>query len=96
MTSLKPFLVQNPVTDNGIGGVEYLKKGVDELINLIDQMVIMYDKWTEEQQTRAGISAWDCGVFNIGSHESIDAFTQGQDFSSDIFARAQYFAENGY
>ena len=56
----------------------------------------MYDKWTEEQQTRAGISAWDCGVFNIGSHESIDAFTQGQDFSSDIFARAQYFAENGY
>ena len=59
-------------------------------------MVIMYDKWTEEQQTRAGISAWDCGVFNIGSHESIDAFTQGQDFSSDIFARAQYFAENGY
>ena len=92
----RSFLVQGPVTNNGIGGVEYLKKGVEELINLIDQIVIRNDKWTEEQQTRAGIAAWDCGVYSIGSHDFIDYYTVGKDFSSDIFARAQYFAENGY
>ena len=66
------------------------------LISLIDQIVIMHDLWTEEQQTRAGIAAWDCGVYSIGSHDFIDYYTVGKDFSSDVFARAQYFAENGY
>ena len=54
------------------------------------------DKWTEEQQTRGGIAAWECGVYMIGNHETIDYYTPGNDFSSDILARAQYFAENGY
>ena len=92
----KPYLVNGPVTNNGIGGVEYLKRGVDELIRLIDEIVINNTGWTEEQQTRGGIAAWDCGLRQIGTHQTIDAFTVGQDFSSDIFARAQYFAENGY
>jgi len=88
--------LQAPVTNNGIGGVEYLKKGVDELIRLIDEIVTDNNLWTEEQQTRGGIAAWDCGLRNVGSHETIDVYTTGSDFSSDIFARAQYFAENGY
>ena len=45
---------------------------------------------------RGAIAAWDCGLFNVISHEQIDYFTVGQDFSSDIFSRAQYFAQNGY
>ena len=92
----KAYSVQSPVTNNGIGGVEYLKRGVDELIRLIDEIVTKNDKWTEEQQTRGGIAAWDCGLRQIGNHDTIDYFTVGNDFSSDIFARAQYFAENGY
>ena len=76
--------------------MEYLKNGIDELIRLIDQTVIIHDQWTYEQQTRGGIAAWDCGLYSIGNVESIDYFTVGRDFSSDIFSRAQYFAENGY
>ena len=92
---MKCFIVQNPIT-NGIGSVEYLEGGVDALIQLIDQIVVQKYTWTEEAQTRAGIAAWDCGLFGIPSHEAIDVYTTGHDFSSDIFARAQFFANNGY
>ena len=55
-----------------------------------------YASWPGEAQTRGGIAAWDCGKMSVGTHETIDYNTFGKDFSSDIFARAQYFAENGY
>ena len=48
--------------------------------------------------TRAGIASWDAinGMDNIGTQDTIDDYTTNFDFSSDIFARAQFFAENGY
>lgn len=88
--------VDKPVTDGGIGGVEYLKQGVDKLIELIDSIVIMNNKWVQEKQTRAGISAWEVGLTAVNHPDYIDYMTKGQDFSSDVFSRAQYFAENGY
>ena len=92
----KLFLDRNPITNNGVGGVEYLKHGVDELVKLIDQITDRYQDWTEKQQMRAGIAAWDCGPYQILSNTLIDYYTVGMDFSSDIFSRAQYFAQNGY
>ena len=54
--------------------------------------------WPDDLQTRAGIASWDAmgGTNAIPSHEFIDMMTTNQDFSSDILARAQVFAENGY
>ena len=63
---------------------------------MIDQVAVRFDNWSEEEQTRGGIAAWECGLESVYTHELIDYNTVGQDFSSDIFARAQYFAENGY
>ena len=90
------YLALNPITTDAIGGIEYLKIGIEELIRLVDQNVILHDQWTYEQQTRGAIAAWDCGIYNLGGLETMDYFTVGRDFSSDIFSRAQYFAENGY
>ena len=52
--------------------------------------------WDEHLQVRAGIAAWDASVTEVSNHEYIDLYTKNKDFSSDIFARAQFFAENGY
>ena len=52
--------------------------------------------WEEHLQVRAGIAAWDADVDSVYNHEAIDLFTKNQDFSSDIFARAQFYAANGY
>ena len=91
------FLAESlkPITEDGIGGINYLKQGIDELIRLIDASVEKWE-WTEDLLTRAGIATWDASDGTIPNHEFIDLYTINQDFSSDIFARAQFFAANGY
>ena len=44
-----------PITSDGIGGVEYLKRGIDQLIHLIDEIVKKHSAWDIVQQTRGGI-----------------------------------------
>ena len=85
-----------PITQDGIGGINYLKQGIDELIRLIDASVEQYEQfdWREDWMTRAGIALYDYPT--IGTHDYIDLFADNSDFSSDILARAQFYAENGY
>ena len=91
---------QTPITKDGIGGINYLKQGIDEIIRLIDANVQKFASfgWSEDSLTRAGIASWDAsgGLDTIYSPEYIDQYTTNYDFSSDIFARAQFYAENGY
>lgn len=82
--------------DDGIGGINYLEAGIDQLIALIDEIVARHSAWTIVQQTRAGIAAWEVGINQILSHERIDYFTANKDMSSDVLARASFFAQNGY
>ena len=44
-----------PITNDGIGGVEYLKNGIDELIRLNDQIVQKFKSWTIVDQTRGSL-----------------------------------------
>ena len=87
-----------PITSDGIAGINYLKQGIDEIIRLIDVNAAKWEWPDDDWLTRAGIASWDAigGIDTIPSHESIDMMTTNQDFSSDILARAQFFAENGY
>ena len=50
-----PSSAQNPITEDGIGGVEYLKDGIGQLIKLIDDVVVAHDSWGIIEQTRGGI-----------------------------------------
>jgi len=88
---------EEPNTEEGVGSIPYLRQCVDEIIRLIDFMATkQFIFWDEHLQVRAGIAAWDASVNEVYNHAEIDSYTHNQDFSSDIFARAQFFAENGY
>ena len=41
-------------------------------------------------------ASWEIGINQILNHVTIDYYTRTKDFSSDILARAQFFAKNGY
>ena len=45
----------SPITNDGIGVIEYLKQGIDEIIKLISAVVLKHDKWTYVHQTRGGL-----------------------------------------
>ena len=51
--------------NDGIGGINYLEAGIDQLIALIDEIVARHSAWTIVQQTRAGIAAWEVGINQI-------------------------------
>ena len=73
-----------------------MRQCIEEIIRLIDLEVERFPFWEDHLQVRAGIAAWDATADGVGIHDSIDLYTYNQDFSSDIFARAQFFAEHGY
>ena len=87
---------RKPYTAEGIGSIPYLRQCIEEIIRLIDYMVDHWPLWEDHLQVRAGIAAWDATIDGVGTHDSIDLYTYNNDFSSDIFARAQFFAEHGY
>ena len=45
----------SPITNDGIGVIEYLKQGIDELVRLITAVVKSNYKWSYIHQTRAGL-----------------------------------------
>ena len=45
----------SPITNDGIGGIEYLKQGIDEIIRLISAVVKKHGKWSYVEQTRGGL-----------------------------------------
>ena len=51
---------------------------------------------TDDEKTRSGIAAYDCGEYQILSNTLIDYYTNGNDFSSDVLSRAEFFQENGF
>ena len=51
---------------------------------------------TDDEKTRSGIAAYDCGEYQILSNTLIDYYTSGFDFSSDVLSRAEFFFENGF
>ena len=51
---------------------------------------------TDDEKTRSGIAAYDCGEYQIYSNTLIDYYTSGNDFSSDVLSRAEFYFENGF
>ena len=51
---------------------------------------------TDDEKTRSGIAAYDCGEYQILSNTLIDYYTSGFDFSSDVLSRAEFYFENGF
>ena len=94
----------NPNTNHTGDSVEHFTEGITNLIQIISQLTQMFGTFIPEQQTRAGLAAYDAGACKIRSKgelklkyiqikwtlDSIDKETTNGDFSADIFARAKY------
>ena len=68
----------------------------DESFKLTHQYVTYIEIFNLNTLSQLLIAAWEVGLNGIISHEDIDYFTEDWDLSSDIIARAQFFAKNGY
>lgn len=72
--------------------VEHLEQAAGLLKSYLGAMEIRHDDWKTAQQLKGAVAAYNCGVPNVRTIEHMDIGTTGDDYSSDVWARARYYA----
>ncbi|XP_058253662.1 lysozyme g-like isoform X1 [Hemibagrus wyckioides] len=75
---------------------EHLTQGTDILIQSIKDIQKKFPSWPKEHQFKGGIAAYNLGPGNVRTYERMDIGSPGDDYSSDVVARAQFFKRKGY
>lgn len=58
-----------------------------------DAVAKKHTDWPDERQLQGAVAAYNSGVGNIQTLEGMDKGTTGDDYSNDVWARAQFFSE---
>ncbi|CAL8241272.1 unnamed protein product [Merluccius merluccius] len=79
-------------------GEEHIHIGTIVLIQAIKSIKqAMENSWNKNQILKGGIAAYIIDAHLVGDHyEELDARTPYEDFSNDVVARAQFYADNGF
>lgn len=75
---------------------EMMKLGAEELIQKNKEIKKKKKRegWSPEEILRGGIAAYNFGAKNIQTVQGVDSGGDGDDYSSDVIARAQYLDRN--
>ncbi|XP_077427526.1 lysozyme g-like isoform X2 [Vanacampus margaritifer] len=79
----------------GWNSEEHLRQGTEILIGFINGIEKKFPNWTPEQQLKGGIAAYNIGLTGVQTYERMDVGTTGDDYSSDVVARAQWYKRQG-
>jgi hypothetical protein len=71
----------------------HLSQATGILANEINNMRTMHPDWTPAQHLQGAIAAYNTGPSGL-SPNNFDGGTTGRDYSNDVIARAQYYAEH--
>ena len=55
-----------------------------------------HKSWTQDQDLKGGLSAYNAGCGNVQSYDGMDIGTTGDDYGNDVAARSQWYKQNGY
>lgn len=77
------------------GSQAHINQAVSILVDNLDYVKMEYPEWSEAIQLQAATAAYNAGweVFEDGP-KGFDEVTDGGDYSNDVIARAQYYAEH--
>ena len=73
-------------------GREHVDQATSVLKGMLKEVTKKHSDWPEEQQLRGAVAAYNCGAKNIWTTEHMDEGTTGNDYSNDVWARAQFLA----
>jgi peptidoglycan hydrolase-like protein with peptidoglycan-binding domain len=79
-------------------GGPYSKEHIDQaagiLKGMLNQVKAKHPDWPAAQQLRGAVAAYNSGVGNVQTLKGMDVGTTGNDYSNDVWARAQELAPN--
>jgi hypothetical protein len=68
---------------------EHIDQAARVLERLLEEVKAKHPGWPPEQQLRGAVVAYDVGVSNVRTIKDMDRGTTGDDYSNDVWARAQ-------
>ncbi|WP_224365922.1 transglycosylase SLT domain-containing protein [Hyalangium versicolor] len=73
----------------GAHSAEHIDHAAQVLARLLGEVKAMHPGWPAEQQLRGAVVAYDSGVGHVRTIRDMDRGTTGDDYSNDVWARAQ-------
>lgn len=80
--------------EDGPFGAAHIKQGANIFKSMIDKVAAAHPEWTREEQIKGGLAAYNMGVSNVRTISGMDIGSTGNDYSSDVLARAQYYQKH--
>jgi peptidoglycan hydrolase-like protein with peptidoglycan-binding domain len=71
---------------------EHIDQAAGILKTYLNEVKAKHPGWPPEQQLRGAVAAYNSGVSNVQTVEGMDRGTTGNDYSNDVWARAQALA----
>lgn len=84
--------VQFHDTTGGPASVEHVTQAAQILHKNWTDAIDKFPDWTLAQQLRGAVAAYNMGIDNVRTWGGMDGGTTGDDYSSDVWARARYYA----
>ncbi|KAJ8338586.1 hypothetical protein SKAU_G00375520 [Synaphobranchus kaupii] len=75
---------------------EHISQGTEILTGFIEQIQEKFPCWSDEQQLKGGIAAYNCGVEHVQTYDGLETGTTEDDYADDVVARAQCFKKHGF
>ncbi|MFL5348557.1 MAG: hypothetical protein ACJ8AT_27490 [Hyalangium sp.] len=76
----------------GAHSAEHIHQVAGILERLLEEVKAKHPGWPAEQQLRGAVVAYDAGVDNVRAIKDMDRGTAAEDYSNDVWARAQALA----
>ncbi|XP_056462095.1 lysozyme g-like isoform X2 [Gadus chalcogrammus] len=73
----------------------HLDQATGILVDIIKEVQRDRPSWSREKQLKGAIAYYNMGS-NVLNYENVDYLTTGNDYSSDVVARAQFYKRNGF
>ena len=71
---------------------EHIAQAAGILKGYFEQVKQKFPRWSEAQQLRGAVAAYNFGPNNVRSLARLDIGSTGNDYSADVWARARYYA----
>lgn len=76
----------------GAFSLEHIRQAAEILKSMLDRVGDKFPDWSDAQKLQGAVAGYNKGSGRVRSWGGVDRNTTGGDYSSDVWARARYFA----
>ncbi len=80
--------------DSDPASIAHIEQAAQILVDFLQQVTAAHPTWEDEYLLKGAVAAYNSGVGNVQTQTGIDIGTTGNDYGSDVIARAQFYTKH--